>query len=312
MHKKKILLFTLISALIVSVVFTIGTAESQVANPQIHIRADGAIDPPSTPISRNGNTYTFTSNITTQGISIEKPDIIIDGAGYTMTGPYKGEQTLWIIGEGPNQTPTNESFSIGIDVVTDAIGGLKVMNLNIKNFSIGMFIWSTNNSIIGNSVSDAIVGIMISGPNNTLTQNYIANNKNGVFFSESQSTLPSNISISDNHFSNNIKQISGCLCIDLNTTEPIHHWDNGSRGNFWSDYNGTDNNGDGIGDTPYTIDALNVDRYPLVTSSVTQPKVAPNPHLEIEIAAAALAVIAFTAVLLFRRKKKKAQTQDTM
>jgi hypothetical protein len=52
-------------------------------------------------------------------------------------------------------------------------------------------------------------------------------------------------------------------------------WDAGypSGGNFWSDYNGTDSqNGsyqnqtgsDGIGDTPYVIDANNTDRYPLM------------------------------------------------
>ena len=26
-------------------------------------------------------------------------------------------------------------------------------------------------------------------------------------------------------------------------------WDNGTIGNYWGDYNGTDNNNDGIGDT---------------------------------------------------------------
>jgi len=37
-----------------------------------------------------------------------------------------------------------------------------------------------------------------------------------------------------------------------------------SGGNYWSDYNGTDDNGDGIGDTPYIIDADNQDKYPLM------------------------------------------------
>src|SRR5438552_18247804 len=53
-------------------------------------------------------------------------------------------------------------------------------------------------------------------------------------------------------------------------------WDDGypSGGNFWSDYTGVDNcsgpnqdvcpDPDGIGDTPYTIDANNSDRYPLI------------------------------------------------
>lgn len=43
-----------------------------------------------------------------------------------------------------------------------------------------------------------------------------------------------------------------------------HIWDNGSEGNYWINYTGTDANGDGIGDTPYMIDASNTDPYPLM------------------------------------------------
>ena len=44
-------------------------------------------------------------------------------------------------------------------------------------------------------------------------------------------------------------------------------WDNDypSGGNFWDDYNGTDEDEDGIGDTPYPIPGGdNDDRYPLM------------------------------------------------
>jgi len=42
-------------------------------------------------------------------------------------------------------------------------------------------------------------------------------------------------------------------------------WDNGAEGNFWDDYTGEDNNGDGIGDTPYHIQGNTTqDNYPLM------------------------------------------------
>jgi len=41
-------------------------------------------------------------------------------------------------------------------------------------------------------------------------------------------------------------------------------WDNDYEGNYWSNYNGTDSDGNGIGDTPYVIDEYNRDNYPLM------------------------------------------------
>ena len=45
--------------------------------------------------------------------------------------------------------------------------------------------------------------------------------------------------------------------------------DNGKVGNYWSSYNGSDRNWDGIGDTPYELSdegfAFGVDNYPLMS-----------------------------------------------
>jgi len=44
----------------------------------------------------------------------------------------------------------------------------------------------------------------------------------------------------------------------------VDHWDNGKGGNYWSSYKGSDGNGDGIGDSPYTLAANCTDNYPLM------------------------------------------------
>jgi parallel beta-helix repeat protein len=66
---------------------------------------------------------------------------------------------------------------------------------------------------------------------------------------------------------------------DLDQGTSKNTWDDGypSGGNYWSDYNGTDANHDGIGDSPYVINSLNVDRYPLMSiSKVTPPNRSDN------------------------------------
>ena len=59
------------------------------ASGTIYIRADGSIDPPTSPISSVDNaTYFLIGNITSDanGIVVQRDNIIIDGAGYTIQG----------------------------------------------------------------------------------------------------------------------------------------------------------------------------------------------------------------------------------
>jgi nitrous oxidase accessory protein NosD len=41
-------------------------------------------------------------------------------------------------------------------------------------------------------------------------------------------------------------------------------WDNGTQGNYWSDYIGADDNRDGIGDSLYTVYENMTDHHPLM------------------------------------------------
>jgi parallel beta-helix repeat protein len=281
--------------------------------PTIYIKEDGSVDPPTSPIQRDGEVYTFTGDAFAR-LNIQRGNIVIDGAGYTLRGPYNGTATdIWIIGQGPDQ-PTNGTlvpWVIGIDMGHAEVNGVVIKNLNVKNFSIGMYIWTHNNTVTGNAVSENIVGVLLSGSDNTITQNYIGNNDMGIFFGVNQpGDEPLNIVLTHNSFVDNGVHFSGCFCQGYNTIEAVHTWDDGKEGNFWSDYNGTDADGDGVGDTPYVIDVQNRDRYPLMQISATQPTATLKMPVETIAVAIGLLTLVVVAVIAYRRKKKNGENES--
>jgi parallel beta-helix repeat protein len=124
----------------------------------IYIRADGSIDPPTAPIQRDGDLYTLTGNVTSNanGIVIERDNIILDGADFTLYGP----EGTGYIGE------TNGTYLIGRTNVT--INGLR-----IRNFGKGlMLVGSSNCTLVGNAFTVNGHGIVLANsPNNSIVRN---------------------------------------------------------------------------------------------------------------------------------------------
>jgi hypothetical protein len=170
----------------------------------------------------------------------------------------------------------NDSYN-GISGLDDCKNNVISGNF-VANFSVGIYFrWNStySHTIIGNTIKSNYVGIQImmghegNENGNNITGNQIIDNNFGVitqwygeYYLWKPDPFETNNKIYKNNFINNTQNfLSGHILYDPDTSNV---WDNGINGNYWSDYNGTDNNEDGIGDTPYILDANNIDNYPLM------------------------------------------------
>jgi len=147
--------------------------------------------------------------------------------------------------------------------------GITVSMNNITGNALGLgLINSYGNNVFRNDMRGNGIGISLStgATENRIYENNIQANSYGMLLHAG-----SNNRIYHNNFTSNTDQTSFWSPFSFNI------WDNGAAGNYWSDYNGTDNNGDGIGDLPYVFNANNTDRYPLMSPSGTFPLPTPTP-----------------------------------
>ncbi len=218
-------------------------------NGTVYIHADGSIDPQTAPIQKNGDLYTLTGNIISDGdgIVIEKGSITLDGNSYTVQGNYGGN---------------------GLSLTS--ISDVAIRNTNVQSFYYGVFLTSASqNTISGNNITTNNIGVVLissSDYNNITGNNVEQDSAYGIYFDSS-----SNNNIYHNNFANNIQQAY--------TSYSTNTWDHGYPvgGNYWSDYSEPDlysgpfqneTGSDGIGDTPYVLNQNDVDNYPLITPLV--------------------------------------------
>ena len=151
----------------------------------------------------------------------------------------------------------------------------------LAEYSPPRWYYPNDNKIMGNNISNSGCGTTVYGSN----RNIISNNNyvnNTVQFSANEDyllTWGGNVSV------NTIKE------------------------NYWSDYNGADANRDGIGDTPYIIDANNKDNFPLIApinNSMLSPTPTPTvPEFPSTLAVTLLVTVTLATAFVSRKRHQK-------
>lgn len=175
----------------------------------ITIKPDGSIDPPDVPIARNGDMYTFTDNIFCDGASldIQRDNITLDGAGYTLNGAevyvsYRNNVTVTNLeilstGNGISGYYASNINISGNNITSDMYGMIFNVgsNIQISNNHLSSVAWEpifflmvNNGRIFENTVTNNVYPILLAASsNNTIFGNNVTNNQWGIQIAQTSS-----------------------------------------------------------------------------------------------------------------------------
>ena len=194
--------------------------------------------------------------------------IIVHSGVYHENVVVNKSVTLKGIGQ-PVEDANGSGSAINITAEGVTLEGFTATNSGSSRSDTGIKVNSSNNTITGNNVcNNNGDGISLrDSSNNTISGNNVSNNGGGICLYDS-----SNNTIYFNNFINNTDNVDSYKSTTIwNSPLEITYIHDGTTyksylGNYWDDYEGTDADGDGIGDTHYSIDSEKdeSDEYPLM------------------------------------------------
>ena len=318
----------------------------------IYINSDGSVTGTSM-IQRDGDIYRLTGNTYDSPITVLRNNIVLDGEGFSL----QGSGGWGIAGVAGVEVKAAINLTCGDVIVRNfnisgwetgilgAYNGNTIINNNITGTQNALAIYADNYNVTGNYLASNIYGVLIKGNTICISNNQIQNNVDGILiFASSRNVItenyianndvalnmytmpPTDVQIYDNNFINKpdatiVSTTSDQFSFGNGGTMPP--LDNGTVGNYWSDYttkypNATEIENTNIGNTPYLIrvNPTVIDRFPLMApvniqkttlaSPSQTPTPSPNPSnftvQSILITALIIAFATCIAVLVFRKK----------
>ena len=274
----------------------------------------------------------------TAGLKVESNNVTI--AGFTIYDGYDGISLATNYCNISGNKITNATHGIVVFGYQNSISGNIFESIGLS--SAIQLNFANRNFISRNYIASCVEGIQIwqNSNNNTIKENTItscqytavsfqySNDNVMVGNNISLSGLGTSIYASNNNIISNNDYFKNAVQFSANEDYYLTWGGNRSINtidrNYWSDYNGTDANRDGIGDTPYIIDSYNKDNNPVMSPiPVTLPNYGPTsspiptintgPHMPetepfptstVLVAALILLAVVIASVVLFRRHRK--------
>lgn len=208
-------------------------------------------------------------------ISINANNVTVEGFTVMRSGKNAEDSGIHVEHSG--------SVIVANSSIRDSTNGISLILSNNNTISGNAFVANSfyavylsssgGNMVSDNVISDNYVGVFLfSSTANVVTRNTASDNDYGVFLYSSIDNMISGNNISSNDYggiylafsSNNTIYHNNLNNLIQASSDLMNSWNYSGEGNFWSDYNGQDLNGDGIVDEPYVISSNNRDSCPLM------------------------------------------------
>ncbi|HID19670.1 MAG TPA: hypothetical protein EYP28_01845 [Methanophagales archaeon] len=248
----------------------------------------------------SGNAITLSADgITLEGFNVTNAGSSLQDAGIKVISSNNkiidntvsnNERGISITSFGGNRITGSNVSNNRIGIYLPYSCNNSITDCNVSNNVMGIYLYSaSNNTITGSNVSNNYVGFQLfSSCNNGITGNTVSNNNAGgiyLYSSSNNNNIAGNTATNNydgiylysssnniiylNNFVNNTDNVYSRGAINIwNSIEKIKYTFKGRThtnylGNYWSGYNGSDDNEDGVGDSTYTIYSVK-DYYPLI------------------------------------------------